>query len=112
MSNELPLTPRVFLILCALEEGPQHGYRLLSEVERLGRGKVSIGPASLYEAIQTLSRRGWIEPAPLPASADQRRRYFRLTDAGHAMLRAEANRLAYLVDDLRAAGLVSSAKGR
>ena len=111
MSTEsLPLTPRVLLILWALESGPQHGYRLLQELEERGRGRVSIGPASLYEAIQTLQRRDWIAPVDAPDDADSRRRYFRLTDHGRSVLRAEAQRLADLVNDLRVDGLVDSAK--
>ena len=110
----LPLTPRVFLILWALDrDGPMHGYRLLSAVEELGRGQVSIGPASLYESIQTLRRRGWIEPARPPAdaeSSDRRRRYFDLTAVGLGILRSEAERLSTLVSDLRAAGLVDPGK--
>jgi len=113
--QDLPLTPRVMLILWALDAGPKHGYRLLSEVEELGRGRVSIGPASLYESIQTLRRKGWIEPAAAPADAtsnDRRRRYFQLTTTGTGVLRAEASRLSELVDDLRSDGLIDHARAR
>ena len=108
-TDTLPLTPRVLLILWALESGPLHGYRLLQELEERGRGRVSIGPASLYESIQTLRRRGWIEPTDAPDDTDSRRRYFRLTRSGRSLLVAEARRLSDLVDDLRLAGLVDSA---
>lgn len=113
--RDLPLTPRVMLILWALDTGPKHGYRLLSEVEELGRGRVSIGPASLYESIHSLRRKGWIEPTAAPpdaASHDQRRRYFQLTTTGTDILRAEASRLSELVDDLRSGGLVDHASAR
>lgn len=114
--DELPLTPRVFLILWALDRaGVAHGYRLLEDVEELGRRQVSIGPASLYDSIQALHQRGWIEPAEPPADDpddDRRRRYFRLTDAGRGMLRSEAGRLSALVDDLRHSGLVDRAEAR
>jgi DNA-binding PadR family transcriptional regulator len=113
--KDLPLTPRVMLILWALDAGPKHGYRLLSEVETLGRGQVSIGPASLYEAIQSLRGKGWIEPAPIPTEAgsqDRRRRYFQLTSMGGDVLRAEAARLAELVDDLRSRGVLDQASVR
>jgi DNA-binding PadR family transcriptional regulator len=110
--DDLPLSPRVLLLLWALDSGPKHGYRLLTEVEELGRGRVSIGPASLYESIQSLRRKGWIEPTGPPedaASQDRRRRYFRLTSTGNDILRAEARRLSALVDDLRSGGLVDRA---
>jgi DNA-binding PadR family transcriptional regulator len=107
----LPLTPRVLLILWSLAEGPQHGYRLLKVTEELGRGRVSIGPASLYESINTLKKRGLIEHANAPRDADRddvRRRYFKLTRRGRQLLRAEANRVNTLAEDLRAAGLVDA----
>jgi DNA-binding PadR family transcriptional regulator len=112
ISSLVPLTPRVLLILWALAEGPQHGYRVLKIAEELGRGLVSIGPASLYESINTLRNRGLIEHTKAPPDADRddaRRRYFRLTTRGRALLRAEANRLAALGEDLRRAGFVDSA---
>lgn len=113
--NLLPLTPRVFLLLWALEqEGPMHGYALLQRIEERGAGQVTIGPASLYEAIQTLHDRGLVEPTAPPADAepDRRRRYFRLTRSGRDVLQTEARRLAELVDRLREDGLVASLKAR
>jgi DNA-binding PadR family transcriptional regulator len=110
--DSLPLTPRVFLLLWALEDGPQHGYGLLSRIEERGNGQVTFGPASLYEAIHSLRRRGWIAPADAPDGADRRRRYFQLTAEGQEILRSEADRLARLVEDLRSAGLVNAAAQR
>lgn len=109
----LPLTPRVFLLLWALARGgAMHGYALLGEVEQLGAGQVSIGPASLYESIQTLHRRGLIEPVEPPADADRRRRYFRLTGNGEQALRTEARRLSDLVEDLREEGVLDRVRAR
>lgn len=108
----LPLTPRVFLILWALARSPRHGADLLQQIEALGRGQVPIGPASLYEAIQTLSRRGLVEPCDTPEgeAPDRRRRYFRITPAGGDVLREEAERLHTLVSDLREAGLAPATR--
>ncbi len=111
ISTLLPLTPRVLLILWSLADGPQHGYRLLKIAEELGRGRVSIGPASLYESITTLEKRGLIARAKAPRDADRedaRRRYYELTKRGIELLRAEANRMNALAKDLRAAGLVDA----
>ena len=111
----LPLTQRVFLILWALSENEHHGYRLLSEVEELSRGRVTIKPGSLYEAIQTLEGRGLIAAASGEegerASTRQRRTY-RLTGFGRQVLDAEAVRLAEMVDDLTASKLVRQPEHR
>ena len=111
IDEHLPLTPRVVLILWALRDKPRHGYALLDAVEELAQGRVSIGPASLYEAIHTLQERGWVDEAEPPTGKiDRRRRYLRLTRLGDEVLRAEARRLAGLVEDLRDAGLVEGAE--
>lgn len=113
IEDMLPLTPRVFLILWALSERDQHGYRLLSEVEELSRGRVTIKPGSLYEAIQTLEGRGLIAVTPGndgEETATRQRRTYRLTELGRQVLDAEAQRLAQLVDDLRASRLIERAE--
>lgn len=102
----LPLTSRVFLILWALAEREQHGYALLREVEALSRGRVTIKPGSLYEAIDTLARRGLIEETEETEGAGgPRRRPYRITAFGRAVFDAEAARLNEMVADLRDAKL-------
>jgi len=96
----LPLTPRVFHILLALAEGPEHGYRIMKEVEERSRHRVRIGPGTRYEAIHRLEDGGLIEECderPDPELDDQRRRYYRLTGFGREVLRAETERLAEVV---------------
>jgi DNA-binding PadR family transcriptional regulator len=108
----LPLTPRVLLILWGLAEGPQHGYRLLKTTEELGRGRVSIGPASLYEAIHSLKAKGLVDESAAPEGerTDSRRRYFALTDLGRRVLEAEAERVLELAEDLRRAEVLSAGR--
>ena len=109
----IPLTPRVFHILLALVDGEQHGYRIMKEVETRSDGKVRIGPGTLYEAIQRLVKNGLIEESSERPDAeldDQRRRYYRLTDLGRGVLRAEAERLANLVGFARSKDLVDEGK--
>jgi DNA-binding PadR family transcriptional regulator len=98
----LPLTPRVFLILWALTGQELHGYALLREVETLSRGRVTIKPGSLYEAIDTLAKRGLIEETGFEkGDGGPRRRPYRLTAFGRGVFDAEAQRLEELVADLR-----------
>lgn len=111
----LPLTQRVFLILWALSENEHHGYRLLGAVEELSRGRVTIKPGSLYEAIQTLEGRGLIaatSDGEAKRASPRQRRTYRLTDFGHQVLDAEAGRLAEMVDDLTASKLIRQPESR
>ena len=109
----IPLTPRVFHILLALVDEEQHGYRIMKEVETRSDGKVRIGPGTLYEAIQRLVKNALIEESserPDAEMDDQRRRYYRLTELGRRVLRAEADRLESLVDYVRTKNLIDQAR--
>lgn len=91
----LPLTPVAFEILLALADGEQHGYRIMQEVNARSGGAVTLHAGTLYRALARLLEQSLIEElAERPAEDDERRRYYRLTDRGIAVARAEANRLA------------------
>ena len=97
---EAPLQPAAFHILLALAAGERHGYALMSDVEELSDGALRIGPGTLYGSIKRLLAAGLIEESEARPDAsldDQRRRYYRLTAEGRAILSAEATRLARLV---------------
>ena len=92
----LPLTPVAFEILLALADGEQHGYSIMREVERRSLDGVVLHPGTLYRALARLLENGLIEELddrPDPAHDDERRRYYRLTETGIAVARAEADRL-------------------
>ena len=93
----LPLTPIAFEILLALADGEQHGYSIMREVAERSGGAVTLHPGTLYRALARLLESGLIEELderPSPANDDERRRYYRLTDRGIAVARAEAERIA------------------
>jgi DNA-binding PadR family transcriptional regulator len=92
----LPMTPAVFNILLALAEGEKHGYAIMLEVEANTHGEVKMGPGTLYGSIKRMLAAGLIDESderPDEALDDQRRRYYSLTGAGAAAVRAEARRL-------------------
>ena len=106
----LPLTPAVFHILLALADGEKHGYAIMQEVAVLTGGDLKLGPGTLYGAIKRLLADGWIaesDKRPAPELDDERRRYYRLTDLGGRVVRAEAARLSRLVDAARSKRLVT-----
>ena len=100
-----PLSAPVFHILLVLADGPRHGYAIKQEVESRSEGSIRVGPGTLYEAIQRLQDEGAIEEAPAanPVNGQEaQRRYYRLTDRGWRVLRAEVRRLGSLVARARA----------
>ena len=101
MADETPLTPAVFHIMLALADGERHGYSILREVERYTEGRLKLGPTTLYRSIRQMLAAGYIEESearPDPELDDERRRYYRLTDAGRRVALAETRRLARLVN--------------
>ena len=105
----LPLTPAQFHILLALADGERHGYAIMQEVTLYTDGTLRIGPGTLYRSIKQLLAHGLIEESderPDPALDDERRRYYRLTDFGQRVTRAEVQRLSRLVDVARTKQLV------
>jgi DNA-binding PadR family transcriptional regulator len=106
----LPLTPAVFHIMLALAEGEAHGYGIMLEVDRVTQGGLHIGPGTLYRSIQRMLVDGLIVERKDPVDPevdDERRRYYRLTDRGMAVARAEAHRLNLLLKAARQRGLLS-----
>ena len=96
----LPLTSSVFHILLALSDGDLHGYGIMLEVAEHTSGQIRLGPGTLYGAIKRLLNQGLIVEVDRRADAglgDERRRYYRLTDFGQRVLKAEANRISKLV---------------
>ena len=98
----MSLKPADFHILLALAAGPRHGYGIMREVERESGGDVRLEIGSLYRLLGRLLDQGFIENA----DADERRRYYRISRLGRRVLKTEAERLAGLVDVIRARRLL------
>lgn len=99
-----PLSAAVFAILLSLAEGEKHGYAIMKGARSGPGGAVPMGPGTLYGSIDRLMRDGFIEESD--KQHDERRRYYRLTRQGHAVLTAELERLDAAVSSARALGLL------
>ena len=100
----IPLTPAVFHILLALADGEKHGYAIMQEVEAISHDQIKMGPGTLYGSIKRMIASSLIEEVderPDPQLDDQRRRYYRLTGLGVAVLNEEATRLESLLERAR-----------
>jgi DNA-binding PadR family transcriptional regulator len=97
-----PLTPAVFFTLFALAGGEKHGYAIMQETRKLSDGSFRMGPATLYTTIQRLLDLDLIEEAAGDKDADSRRRNYRLTRSGRALLDAELERVEALVHKAKA----------
>ena len=92
---------RVYLILLALADSDLHGLGIARAVQELSDGQTRLWPASLYGTLDELTESGWIEelddPRERPADESEKKRFYRLTRAGHRALAVETERLAALV---------------
>jgi DNA-binding PadR family transcriptional regulator len=106
-----PLKQAWFHILLALADGAQHGYAIRRSVKARTDGAVKLYPATLYGSIRELSERGYIESleGEEDPDDDQRRRYYRLTQAGRDVLADEVGRMQALLDQARATRALSGA---
>jgi DNA-binding PadR family transcriptional regulator len=103
----LPLTPQQFHILLALVDRDRHGYGIIQDVAGRTGGALRLGTGTLYTALARLDTLALIEESPRRPKLDDddRRRYYRLTPLGQAVLQAETARLDALVRHARHKGI-------
>ena len=109
----LPLTPQQFHILLALTDGHLHGYAIIRDVADRTDGALRLGTGTLYTALARLEALELVEESDRRAPGgedDQRRRYYRLTAIGRAVLRAETERLETLVRLARHKGVTATTR--
>jgi DNA-binding PadR family transcriptional regulator len=105
----LPLPQAAFHILVALAQGDRHGYAIMQDVASGTDGNLKLNPGTLYTTIRRLLEQGLVielDERPDPDEDDERRRYYRLTDMGRKVAKAEAARLQQTLAFARQAGLV------
>jgi DNA-binding PadR family transcriptional regulator len=108
---ELPLKPVTFEILLVLAAEDLHGYAIVKQLEERSHGSMRVEPSNLYRTLRTMTEReliGETDHPPKEEPNDKRRRYFRITRFGREVARAEAARLAKLVEDARAQRLLAA----
>ena len=103
----LPLQPATFHILLALAEEDRHGYAIIQNVALRTGGELKLSAGTLYRSLQRMLEQGLVvetRDRPSPEHDDERRRYYRITEYGIAVARAEARRLTQLVRLARESG--------
>ncbi len=94
-TTRTPLTPAVLHILLALSAGERHGYGIMKQVNADSRGKVTMGPGTLYGSLARMMEAGLIRESDKkadPEMDDERRIYYKITGRGQKALAAELQR--------------------
>lgn len=87
--RELKKGSAELLILSLVEARPRHGYEIGKLIEQRSGGVLSFRVASLYPLLYRLEKRGWIQGRWVEKDGQRRRRYYRLTAAGAAVLKSQ-----------------------
>jgi DNA-binding PadR family transcriptional regulator len=102
------LRPVEFHILLSLAAGERHGYGIIQDIQ--GRGDAPVPDVgTMYRALARMVEAGLIQAAArraAPDAGDERRNYYRITEAGHQVATAEARRLEALTRAARLGGLL------
>ena len=99
MKKNEPLSESYFYILLCLARGDNHGYGIMQMTEKLSGGEVKIGSGTMYGATGNMMKKCWIEEIMSNEPGVERRRLYRITDAGRSALREEITRLKRMLDN-------------
>ena len=78
------------LILRTLIYGSQHGQGIARAIQETSRDELLVEHGALYPALQRLEAQGWISAKWGTSENNRRARFYSVTAAGRAHLRAEA----------------------
>ena len=87
------LTETTFFVLLSVYL-PNHGYGIMQFIENETRGRLSLGAGTLYGAINTLIKKGWI--VPYGDGNNSRKKEYMISDLGKEITRLELERLKQL----------------
>ena len=93
------LTESMFYVLMAFSKGPKCGIEISDDIKNRTKGRVRLGPATLYTILGKFEKENYIEEVEV----EGRKRTYRLTQTGLMAYRAELGRLRKCVLDAEAA---------
>lgn len=95
LDNTTPLTEALFYILLAVRR-PNHGYGIIQDVNEMTDGRVTLGPGTLYGAINSMLTKGWISLYSEDKESRKKKEYL-ITDIGKQIFKNEVKRLNELI---------------
>ena len=93
-ANSGALTESVFYILLRLHQ-PAHGYAMMKDIAEMTDGRVNLGAGSLYGALDTLQKKGWIRA--VDEHPQDRKIEYIITEKGEQFFEKELLRLEELL---------------
>jgi DNA-binding PadR family transcriptional regulator len=99
MEHVTTLTEAWYYILLAVRT-PNHGYGIIQEVSEITRGRVTLGPGTLYGAINSMLTKGWVRLYSEDKASRKKKEYV-ITETGREVFQQEVARLRELLDNAR-----------
>lgn len=89
------LTESMFYVLMSFQSGPMCGIGISGFIERRTKGRLRMGPATLYTILGKFEKEKYIEEIEV----EGRKRTYRITEKGAKAYRTELMRLQHCVAD-------------
>lgn len=89
------LTQTTVYILMAVYH-PNHGYGIMKYVEEKTNGRIKLGAGTLYGALNSLSKKGWIEMI----HEGEKRKTYQITAEGKQILWEEYRKLSDMINTI------------
>src|SRR5690348_2500783 len=77
------------LVLKAVSLEPLHGVGISRRITQITKGAFQVSFGSLFPSLHRMEERGWVEAEWRTSENNRRAKYYRLTSAGRAQLKAE-----------------------
>ena len=90
------------LVLKALSWAPMHGFEITTWIEENSNGRLDVDDGALFQALHRMEERELVAAEWGVTENNRKARYYRMTSAGRAHLRAESVKLAEYADALTA----------
>ena len=90
-----PLTETMFYILMALQSGPVCGIEIAERIEKRTRGRIRMGPGTLYTILSKFAEDKWIREIQVTG----RKRTYGITQLGTTVYLEEVQRLRQCLED-------------
>ena len=99
------------LVLKTLSWGPMHAFEITTWLEERSGGRLAVEDAALMQALHRMEERGLLAADWGVTEKGRRARYYRLTSAGRAHLKAETALLTDYFDALTTILAMRTAEG-
>jgi DNA-binding PadR family transcriptional regulator len=99
LDNNSPLTEALFYILLAVRT-PNHGYGIIQDVSEMTDSRVTLGPGTLYGAINSMLTKEWISLYSEDKESRKKKEYL-ITNTGKEIFQNEVKRLNELIKNAK-----------